>query len=37
MPYVDVEQGAAKNELRINWAAAAKGRVQVRVRMDNPL
>lgn len=37
MPYVDVEQGTAKNELRINWAAAAKGRVQVRVRMDNPL
>ena len=37
MPYVDVEQGTAKNELRVNWLAASKGRVQVRVRMDNPL
>ncbi len=37
MPYVDVEQGAAKNELRVNWLAASKGRVQVKVRMDNPL
>ncbi len=37
MPYVDVEQGAAKNEVRINWLAASKGRIQVRVRMDNPL
>ena len=37
MPYVEVEQGAAKNELRINWLAASKGRVQVSVRMDNPL
>ena len=37
MPYVDVEQGAAKNELRVNWLAAAKGRIQLKVRMDNPL
>ncbi len=37
LPYVDVEQGAAKNEVKINWAAAAKGRVQMRLRMDNPL
>jgi hypothetical protein len=37
MPYVDVEQGVAKNELRVNWLAASKGRIQVRVRMDNPL
>lgn len=37
MPFVDVEQGVAKNELRVNWSLAAKGRVQVRVRMDNPL
>jgi len=37
MPYVEVEQGAAKNEVRINWLAASKGRVQVKVRMDNPL
>ncbi|MFO1174212.1 MAG: right-handed parallel beta-helix repeat-containing protein [Paracoccaceae bacterium] len=37
LPYVDVEQGTAKNELRVNWLAASKGRLQVRVRMDNPL
>lgn len=37
MPFVDVEQGPAKNEVRVNWAQAAKGRVQLRVRMDNPL
>jgi hypothetical protein len=37
MPYVDVEQGVAKNELRVNWLAASKGRIQVKVRMDNPL
>ncbi len=37
MPYVDVEQGTAKDELRVTWLAASKGRVQVRVRMDNPL
>lgn len=37
LPYVDVEQGTARNELRVNWLAASKGRLQVRVRMDNPL
>lgn len=37
MPYIDVEQGVAKNELRVNWLAASKGRIQVKVRMDNPL
>lgn len=37
MPFVDVEQGPAKNELRVNWLAASKGRLQVKVRMDNPL
>ena len=37
MPYVEVEQGTVKNELRVNWLAASKGRIQVRVRMDNPL
>ena len=37
MPYVDVEQGVAKNELRVNWLAASKGRIQLKVRMDNPL
>lgn len=36
MPYVEVEQGASKQEVTVNWAAAAKGRIQIRVRMDNP-
>lgn len=37
MPYVQVEQGALKQAVTLNWAAASKGRVQVRIRMDNPL
>ena len=37
MPYVDVEQGASKNEIRLNWLAASKGLVKLKVRMDNPL
>ena len=36
MPYVEVEQGASKQDVTVNWAAAAKGRIQIRVRMDNP-
>ncbi|MBK5945344.1 hypothetical protein CCR83_02485 [Rhodobacter veldkampii DSM 11550] len=35
MPFVQVEQGAAKQQLQLNWSQAAKGRVQVKVRMDN--
>src|SRR5690606_15719885 len=35
MPYVEVEQGAAKQNVTGNWAAAAKGRIQIKVRMDN--
>lgn len=37
MPYLDVEQGLAKNEVQINWPQPSMGRVQIRVRMDNPL
>lgn len=37
MPYVGVEQGAAKSDVTITWPIASKGRVQVKVRMDNPL
>ncbi len=37
LPYVDVEQGVAKNEVRVNWVATSKGRIQIKVRMDNPL
>ncbi|WP_318527809.1 glycosyl hydrolase family 28-related protein [Albidovulum litorale] len=36
MPYVDVTQGASKNQITLNWAQPSKGRVNVTVRMDNP-
>lgn len=36
MPYVEVEQGPAKQNVTVNWAAAAKGRIHLKVRMDNP-
>ena len=36
MPYVEVEQGSGKNKVTLNWPSAAKGRMHVRVRMDNP-
>ncbi|KFE36670.1 glycosyl hydrolase family 28-related protein [Thioclava atlantica] len=37
MPYVAVEQGADKTLATINWPEAAKGRLQVTLRMDNPI
>lgn len=36
MPYVNVEQGAARNQVTVNWAQAAKGRLHLKIRMDNP-
>lgn len=36
MPYVEVQQGAAKQNVTVNWAAAAKGKIHLKVRMDNP-
>ena len=36
MPFVSVEQGTAKQEVRLNWSVACKGRVQIKVRVDNP-
>ena len=36
MPYVDVEQGAAKQQITLNWALPSKGRVNIKARMDNP-
>ena len=36
MPYVEVQQGAAKQQVTVNWAQASKGRIQIKVRMDNP-
>jgi hypothetical protein len=34
MPFVQVEQGTDKKLVRLNWSQAAKGKVQVKVRMD---
>ncbi|WP_415183045.1 glycosyl hydrolase family 28-related protein [Phaeovulum sp.] len=36
MPFVTVEQGSRSNQIQLNWSQMAKGRVHVRVRMDNP-
>jgi hypothetical protein len=36
MPYAGVEQGATKQLVTVNWATVSKGRVHVKVRMDNP-
>ncbi|PCD77425.1 glycosyl hydrolase family 28-related protein [Pseudothioclava arenosa] len=36
MPYVNVEQGSARNQVQVVWPEAAKGRLQMRIRMDNP-
>ncbi len=36
LPFVTVEQGVLKQEIKLNWAATSKGLVQVKVRVDNP-
>ena len=36
MPYVTTEQGASKTLVTLTWPEAAKGKVNVRIRMDNP-
>ena len=36
MPFTAVQQGAAKNLVTVNWANAAKGTVQLTIRMDSP-
>lgn len=36
MPYVAVEQGTARQEARVVWTVPCKGRVQVKLRCDNP-
>jgi hypothetical protein len=35
MPYTDRNQGANRNQVRVNWPTAVKGSVVVTVRMDN--
>lgn len=37
MPYVDLEQGPGGSQVRLNWATAAKGKVRVTARVDNPI
>jgi len=36
MPYVLTEQGAGKDQITLTWPEAAKGKVNVRIRIDNP-
>lgn len=36
MPFVEVQQGAAKNQVTLNWAGPSKGTVNLAIRMDNP-
>ena len=35
MPYADVAQGGNGDQVRLNWASAVKGRIQMTVRMDS--
>lgn len=37
MPYVLTERGAQANQIELKWPAASRGKVQMSVRMDNPL
>lgn len=37
MPYVSVEQGSLKQNVTLTWPEAAKGTVQITVRVDNPV
>ena len=36
MPWVATAQGATKMDVTLNWLAASRGKVSVRLRMDNP-
>ncbi|MDZ4093681.1 MAG: right-handed parallel beta-helix repeat-containing protein, partial [Paracoccaceae bacterium] len=36
MPYVQVQQGVANNQVHLRWPVEVKGRVQVTLRCDNP-
>jgi len=37
MPYVNIQQGANSNQVRVVWPSATRGRVVLTVRVDNPL
>jgi len=36
-PYATTQVGANNNQVRVNWPSPSKGRVQVTVRVDNPI
>jgi hypothetical protein len=36
MPCVELEQGPAGSQVRLNWSGAARGKVRMTARMDNP-
>lgn len=36
MPWVQTQQGATRKELRVNWSVPARGRITLKLRMDNP-
>ncbi|MCA0206801.1 MAG: right-handed parallel beta-helix repeat-containing protein [Proteobacteria bacterium] len=37
MPYAMIQQGTNKNEVRLTWPSATRGRAVVTIRVDNPL
>lgn len=37
IPYVNVQQGAAFNQVRITWPSTTRGRAVLTIRVDNPL
>jgi hypothetical protein len=36
-PYIDVNQGAAGQDITVNWAAACKGKIGLELRSDKPI
>ena len=37
MPYANVQQGTNRNEVRLTWPSATRGRAVITIRGDNPL
>ncbi len=37
MPYVNIQQGPAQDQIRLTWPSETRGRVVITVRVDNPL
>jgi len=36
MPWVQTAQGTTRQQVALNWGAAVRGSVSLRLRMDNP-